>query len=105
MNSPSIDPLVAVEEFHAEAAFHHQEHLVFVLVVMEDELALRLYKFHHLAVELAGDVGLVVFRNFGELIGNVDFIHTIPQLSASHVQIRSEVSWLQETGAAIALTA
>jgi hypothetical protein len=37
-----LDPLAAVAECHAETAFDHQEHFVFVVVMMEDELALDL---------------------------------------------------------------
>jgi hypothetical protein len=42
MNSPYLDPLVAIAELHAEAPFDHQEHSVFVLVMMKDVLALEL---------------------------------------------------------------
>src|ERR1700688_5256079 len=37
-----FDPLVAVAKFHAEASLDHQEHLVFVVMMMKDELALQL---------------------------------------------------------------
>jgi hypothetical protein len=70
-----LDPFMPVEEFHAEPPLYNQEHLVFVLVVMEDELPLQFIKLHMLAVELGSDVGLPVFRNLSELFGDIDLIH------------------------------
>src|SRR6266478_3544411 len=72
-----LDPFMAVAEIHAEAAFHYQEHLVFVLMVMKDELAVQFDELDVLSVELRGDAGLVVFSDVGELLGDVDFGHGI----------------------------
>jgi hypothetical protein len=70
---------MAVAEFHTEAAFYDQKHFVFVFVVMEDELALELIELYALAVQLGGDVGLPVFGNFGEFVGDVDLMrHIVP---------------------------
>ena len=66
-----FDPFVVVEEFHAEAAFDDQEHFIFMVVVVEDELAFDLVELHVLAVEFGGDVGLPVFgdlENFSAML-------------------------------------
>jgi hypothetical protein len=43
--------------------------------MVKDELAIQLDEFDVLAVELGGDAGLVVFGDFGKLLGNVDLGH------------------------------
>ncbi len=58
-----------------EAAFDDEEHFVFVVVVMPDEFGVGLDQLDHLSVELGGDVGLVELGNFGEFLGDVDFVH------------------------------
>src|SRR6266481_2324081 len=72
-----LDPFMAVAEVHAEAAFHYQEHLVFVLMMVKDELAVQFDELDLLSVEFRGDAGLVVFSDVGELLGDVDFGHGI----------------------------
>ena len=62
-------------EFDAKPSLDHEEHLVFVLVVMPDEFAFQLAKFHQLAIEFARDVGFPVFVNFGEFGDKIDFVH------------------------------
>jgi hypothetical protein len=44
-----------VAEFHFQPAFYHHEHLVFMLVVVPNELAFELYGLYVLAVEFAYD--------------------------------------------------
>jgi hypothetical protein len=66
---------MAVAEIHTEAAFDYEEHLVFVVMMMKDELAVQLDELDLLSVELGGDAGLVVFSDFRELLGDVDFGH------------------------------
>jgi hypothetical protein len=46
-----------------------------MLVMMKHELALKLYQLHLLTVKFGGDVRLPVFRDLGEFVGDVDFIH------------------------------
>src|ERR1700686_249125 len=78
-----FDPFVMVAEFHAEAALDDEEHLVFVLVMMENELAFQLIELHVLAVEFGGDVGLPVFGDLGEFLGDVYFRHGILTIGLS----------------------
>jgi hypothetical protein len=85
-----FDPLLAVEEFHPKAAFDHQEHLIFVLMVMKHELALDLYQFYLLPVEFPRDVRFVVFRNLGEFVSDVDLVHDAPSGNDVPIQIRPE---------------
>src|ERR1039458_8399897 len=89
--------MVAIEVFHAEAAFHHQKHLVFMLVMMEDELALKLTELHHLAVQFGGDVRLPVFRDLGEFVGDIDFIHAAFSESGSGCPDSFETKLVAET--------
>src|ERR1700686_5680673 len=78
-----FDPFVMVAEVHAEAALDDEEHLVFVLVMMENELAFQLIELHVLAVEFGGDVGLPVFGDLGEFLGDVYFRHGILTIGLS----------------------
>ena len=71
------DPFMVVAKFHAEAAFDYEEQFVFVFVVVEDELTLEFVELDGLAVELGSDIGLPVFGDFGELFGDVDFVHSV----------------------------
>src|ERR1700734_1511694 len=57
-----LEPLVAVAKLHAEPSLHDQKHLVFILVMMKEKLALGLHQFHLLSVKLARDVRFVIFR-------------------------------------------
>jgi hypothetical protein len=66
---------MAVAKLHAKAAFDYQKHLVFVLVMVKDELAIQLDELHVLSVELGGDAGLVVFGDLREFLGDVNFGH------------------------------
>ena len=50
-----LDPLLPIAKVHPESAPDDQEQLVFVLVVMPDELPLELHQLHVLAVQLADD--------------------------------------------------
>ena len=72
-----LDPLVTIAKFHAKAAFDHQEQLVFVFMVMEDELAFQFVELDLLAVELGRDVGFSVFVNLSELLPDVDLVHRL----------------------------
>ena len=66
MNSPSSIHSWRSPEFHAEAAFDHEKHFVFVLVVMEDKFAFEFVELDMLSVEFGGDVGLPVLGDLGE---------------------------------------
>ena len=70
-----LDPFVAITKFHPETAFDHKKQFVFMLMMVEDEFAHEFVELDVLAVELSGDVGLPVFGNFGELVGDVDLVH------------------------------
>jgi hypothetical protein len=45
--------------------------------MVKHELALQLVELHMLTIELGGNVGLPIFRNLGELVSDVDFIHVL----------------------------
>ena len=64
-----------VAEFDAKPSFDHEEHLVFILMVMPDEFAFQLVELHQLAVEFTCDVWLPVFVDLGEFRGEIDFVH------------------------------
>jgi hypothetical protein len=91
-----FDPLMPVEKFHAEPSLHHKEHLVFVLMMMKHELAFQFVELHMLPVQLGGDVGLPVFLNPSEFVGDVDLVHGASPLVRMDVQILSEVNWSQK---------
>src|SRR5437660_9277289 len=58
-----LDPFMAVAKLHPKAAFDHQEHLIFIFVMMKDEFAFGFDQFDVLSVELSGDMGLPVLVN------------------------------------------
>jgi hypothetical protein len=70
-----LDPLMAVAKFHPEAALDHKKHLVFVLVVVEDEFTLQFVELKVLTIEFSGDVRLPVLGDLGEFLGDVDLVH------------------------------
>jgi hypothetical protein len=88
---------VVVTVMHAKAAFDDEEEFVFMIVVVEDELALDLVELDMLAVEFGGDVGLPVFGYLGELFGEVDFGHISPIAGAEERSQKFETG--EENGA------
>src|ERR1700686_1494056 len=80
-----LDPFMPVAEIHAEAAFDYQEHLVFVLMMVKDELAVQLDELDLLSIKFRGDAGLVVFSDVRELLGDVDFGHGILRTLARYL--------------------
>jgi len=75
-----FDPDVAVAKvfvpvLHAKAAFYDQEHFVFVLMMVPDELAFQLVQLDELAVQFSDDVRLPVFMNLPEFLGDIYFFH------------------------------
>ena len=58
---------MAIAELHAELAAMHEEHLIFVIVMMPHELADELHELDVLAVELTDDLRGPVLRERGEL--------------------------------------
>jgi hypothetical protein len=66
---------VVVVEFHTEAAFDHEEHFVFVVMVMEDERTVEFDELDVLSIKISRDMGLVAFADLCELFGDVDFGH------------------------------
>src|ERR1700680_2804989 len=73
-----LQPPLPVAELHPEAAFRHQEHLVFLVMMVPDELALEFAELHHLAIEFSRDVRFPGFLNVRELLSNVYFFHAVP---------------------------
>jgi hypothetical protein len=63
-----------VAELDPEAALYHQEHLVFVFMMMPDEFAFQLIELHQLSIEFTGDVGFPVVVDLREFLGEVDFV-------------------------------
>jgi len=68
----------SVPELHPELSLDYQEHLVFVVMVVPDELALKLDQLDQLSIEFAGDVWLPVLVNLGEFIRKVYLSGHIP---------------------------
>jgi len=57
-----------VAKFHPEPAPNHQEQLIFVVMVMPDEGALKLDQFHLLTVQITDDLWRPVFGEQRELL-------------------------------------
>src|SRR5580704_7575075 len=70
-----FNPYLPVAKFHAKAPFHHQKHLVFMVVMVKHKLTLQLAQLHLLPIEFGSNVGLPIFVDLGELLRDVDFVH------------------------------
>jgi hypothetical protein len=55
-----FQPHLVIAKFHPKPTFDHQEHFVFLLMMVPDEGALKLDHLHHLPVEFANDLGFPV---------------------------------------------
>src|ERR1022692_2569326 len=74
-----FNPDVVVVELHTEAPFDHQEHFIFVFVMVKDKLTLDFVQLHHLPIEFGGNVRLPVFLNQCKLLDDVYLFHKLPQ--------------------------
>ncbi len=68
-----IERYVFVAEFHDKAAAVHEEHLVFVFMMMPLERAFELSEFDVLAIEFGGDARGPVVGEAGKGFGEVEF--------------------------------
>jgi hypothetical protein len=66
---------VVVSKLHAKAAFDHQEHLVLVVVMVENEGAVELDELYVLTIEFGCNAGLIKILDLRKLVGDVDFRH------------------------------
>src|SRR6476659_2592272 len=71
--SPELD--LTITQLHPESTAMHEEHLVFVVVMMPYELADELHDLDVLTVQLADDLRRPVIRESGELRCERDFFH------------------------------
>ena len=49
----------ATAEFHSQGAFDDEKQFIFIVMVMEDELALELHDFDVSVVQVADDAGMI----------------------------------------------
>src|SRR6266850_1848212 len=68
-----LDYELLVSELHAQPAFHHEEQLVFMLVVVPDELTLELRELHVIVIHFAHDLGTPLILKPAEHLGEIDF--------------------------------
>src|SRR6516164_559431 len=66
---------LVIAEFHAHAAFNHQEHFVLVVVMMPDELPLKTHGLDVAVVDFAQDLGAPVLFKLRKFLGDVDGLH------------------------------
>jgi hypothetical protein len=85
-----VDPFVTIAEIHAKAALDHEEHFVFVLVMVKDELALDLIELDMLPVKLGRNVGLPVLSNLREFFGDADLGH---EASGAAVSVLAKIQF------------
>jgi hypothetical protein len=75
-----IDPFltragILVAIFHTKSSLHDQEQFIFMVMVMPYEFAVELHELDHMSIEFSRDVRFVVFGNFREFLGEIDFVH------------------------------
>ena len=86
---PFFQPDLPVTEIHPESPLHDQEQLVFIFMVMPDELALKLDQFDLLTIQFANDLGIPVVAELGEFLLDIHFFH----------HEHREDLWFEHTGA------
>src|SRR5437763_6281313 len=72
-----FQPDVSVAKLHAKAPFDHQEQLVFVFMMMPDELSFQLVELYQLAIQFAGNIRLPILRNLCKLLIEIDLFHIL----------------------------
>src|ERR1700730_19177850 len=70
-----LDPFVPVAKLHAEAALDHQEHFIFIRMMVKHELTEDFVQLDMLPIQFSYDIRLPVFRNLPKLLGDVDLVH------------------------------
>src|SRR5215470_20432103 len=85
---PDIDGMVA--ELHPEMPLDAEEQLVLGIVMMPDELPLKLHQLHLLAVESANDLRPPVFGDQRQLVAQVDLVQhsSLPSLPSLPFPVR-----------------
>ena len=66
-----IDLYVAVAQPNPQAPLHHEKHLVFIFMMMPDELPLHFGQLHVAVVEFANNLRAPVVREAGKFFGEV----------------------------------
>src|SRR5688572_26746070 len=72
---------VTIAELHREATLHNEEQLVLALMLMPDELALKLHELDVLPVQLPDDLRIPVRIKERELLAEVDAFDHWPTLA------------------------
>src|SRR5258708_3895155 len=80
---PFFNPLMTIAKLHPEPSLGHQEHLIFVFMMMKYKLSFQLVELYKLAVEFSRNVRFPVFRDLGEFFGDVDLFHNAPYIDPS----------------------
>ena len=70
-----LEPDVPVAKLHAKPAFHNEEHLVFVFMMVPHEFALEFDELDKLAIQLTDDSRAPVFVQESELLAEIDLVH------------------------------
>jgi hypothetical protein len=78
-----VDHGFVIAEFHAKCAFDDQKQLVFVIVMMEDKLALEFDGFNVSVVEFTDDAWVEVIGESTELVTEVYGFHESPRSATS----------------------
>src|SRR6266852_4396925 len=73
---PFLDGHAPVPQLHREPALVNQEEFVLVLVPVPDKRALELYELHLMPVEFTNDLRLPMRSEEGELLRQVDLLHS-----------------------------
>ena len=78
---------------HPKPTLHHEEQLIFIIVMMPDKLTLQFHDFYVRVVDFAHDLRRVVFRELRELFAEIHFPdHPITSITASLVLEQPELT-------------
>src|SRR5262245_60972843 len=73
---PFLDGHPPISKLHREAALVDQEEFILLLVAMPDERALELDELHVMSVHFPDDFRVPMRREEGELLSQVDLLHS-----------------------------
>src|SRR6266568_1333799 len=70
---PRAEDELFVFQLQAQPTLHHQKQLIFPVVMMPDELALKLRELHETVVHFAHDLRAPLVLKAAEHVGQIDF--------------------------------
>ncbi len=65
---------IAIAQSHGELPLDYEEHLIFFVVMMPDELTFQLYYFHVTIIDFSNDARVAIVAEKGKLLREINFV-------------------------------